>query len=93
MLIAQDILCLEMEAEDREVVMMVVAKISKGVMKSVGAEACNFMCNIGQGSGQMIFHTHIHIIPRFSGDGHTLWGEMKEVPDFVAIAEQIRMSL
>jgi histidine triad (HIT) family protein len=84
---------LDMQKEDRDAVMGVVAKISKGIMKAVGSQACNLMGNVGSGSGQVIFHTHLHIIPRFEGDGRELWGAMKETPDLSALSEKIRETL
>ena len=30
--------------------------------------------NNGAASGQVIWHTHFHIMPRYEGDGYKLWG-------------------
>ena len=84
---------LEMRAEDREAVMSATVKISKAIMKAVGSSACNLIYNVGADAGQLIFHTHIHVIPRFPNDGHKLWAEMKDVPDLDLLSEQIRASL
>jgi len=42
--------------------------------------------NNGAGAGQVVMHTHWHIMPRRPGDGHKLWhgaqykeGEMEQV--------------
>ncbi|MEK7648528.1 MAG: HIT family protein [Patescibacteria group bacterium] len=60
--------------------------ISSAVMKGVGADACNISTNNGAAAGQVIFHLHWHIVPRFSDDGLKLWkgnayqdGEMEEI--------------
>ncbi|MFA5318200.1 MAG: HIT family protein [Patescibacteria group bacterium] len=50
-----------------------VKKISKAVMGATGAHACNIGINNGAESGQIVFHTHWHIMPRFKGDGYELW--------------------
>ena len=47
--------------------------IGKAVMDAVGAEGFNFSSNIKQAAGQVIFHTHFHVIPRFKGDGFEHW--------------------
>ncbi len=60
--------------------------LAAAVMKGVGADACNISTNNGAAAGQVIFHLHWHIVPRFSDDGLKLWkgssyqdGEMEEV--------------
>lgn len=47
-------------------------KISAALL-SVGADGVTVQSNIKAPAGQVIFHTHIHIIPRYSGDGLRLW--------------------
>lgn len=63
-------------------------KIAKAVLKAVGAKAFNVSINVGKGSGQLVPHLHIHIMPRFPGDGHHLFkqgsyaeGEIQKVAD------------
>ena len=65
-----------LEAPDRDLVELikVVKKIALAVIKGVGADSFNLGLNNGKESGQIIFHTHFHIIPRFSNDGHKPWG-------------------
>ena len=48
-------------------------KISIAVKKSLGADGVNVTMNNEPASGQIIFHTHIHIIPRIEGDGFGVW--------------------
>jgi len=50
-----------------------VKRIAKAVLEATGAKGCNIGINNGEVSGQLIFHTHWHIMPRFPGDGHELW--------------------
>jgi len=50
-----------------------IKKISKAIMKITGARACNIGMNNGAESGQVVFHTHWHIMPRFENDGYKLW--------------------
>lgn len=41
-----------------------------GVLKEVlGLEAMNLLQNNGEIAGQTIFHFHLHLIPRYEGDG------------------------
>ncbi len=69
--------------------MNVVQEIGPKISKAVGAEAFNVASNVGRAAGQVIFHTHLHIIPRFPADGHEQWHGKDEYTDFEAVKNQI----
>jgi histidine triad (HIT) family protein len=51
-------------------------KVGKKVAKSLqknGAHGINITLNNEKASGQTVFHTHLHVIPRFENDGHDSW--------------------
>lgn len=48
-----------------------VPVISNAVMKATGCDSFNLLVNNGAAAGQVIYHTHIHIIPRNARD--CLW--------------------
>ena len=48
-------------------------KIAPAVMRAVKADAWNLGVNNGAAAGQIVMHTHWHIIPRFARDEHRLW--------------------
>lgn len=53
-----------------------ILKIGKKIAKALqanGAEGINITLNNESASGQVIFHTHLHVIPRFKDDGHKPW--------------------
>ncbi len=62
-------------------------RLALAVKKSLNADGVNVISNNGHASGQLVFHAHIHIIPRYDDDGFTHWkgkrgyndGEAKEV--------------
>ncbi|OGL92833.1 hypothetical protein A2239_02695 [Candidatus Uhrbacteria bacterium RIFOXYA2_FULL_40_9] len=84
----------EMDGEIAQHLMSVAQKIAPIIAKQVGTEAFNFTSNIGRAAGQVIFHTHFHIIPRFSTDGYEHWhrdGDVHE--DLTELVEKIRESL
>ncbi len=72
----------------------VVKKIAPVVLQAVGATDFNLGVNNGRSAGQVIFHTHIHLIPRLAHDGHKMW-EYKDyaVGEMEALGERIRTEL
>ena len=46
-------------------------------MIGVNADAFNLEMNNFKDAGQVVFHTHIHIIPRFENDGLKHWPGQK----------------
>jgi len=44
-------------------------KIARAMSSSVGNGSYNLVMNNGKEAGQIVFHAHIHIIPRFKDDG------------------------
>jgi histidine triad (HIT) family protein len=71
-----------------------VRTLAPAIIDAVGATGINIMMNNEPDAGQIIFHTHIHLIPRFKDDGYTHWpghpcadGELEE------IAQKIRTVL
>ena len=64
-----------LETPDELIIYIATAakKIAKAVLEITGAKGCNIGINNGGVSGQIILHTHWHIMPRFRGDGHELW--------------------
>ncbi|MBU0531123.1 HIT family protein [Patescibacteria group bacterium] len=72
----------------------VVQKIAPAVMKSAGMPACVISNNCGKEAGQIIFHTHVHILPRAEGDGKQMWGPIETTPEQIsANAQKIREAL
>ncbi|HJE51077.1 MAG TPA: HIT family protein [Tessaracoccus flavescens] len=43
-----------------------VARVGRLLKEKLGADACNVMSNAGAASGQEVFHTHVHLIPRWA---------------------------
>ena len=83
---------LETPAELLAEMAKVVKKVGEAVRQATGAEGINFGVNNGKAAGQIIFHTHWHIIPRFFNDGLKLWGSGQYENDEEAksVAEKIK---
>uniref|UniRef100_J3KUB7 HIT domain-containing protein n=1 Tax=Oryza brachyantha TaxID=4533 RepID=J3KUB7_ORYBR len=63
-----------LEATPPPVVAAMCSKVpflSNAIMKATQCDSFNMVVNNGAAAGQVIFHTHFHIIPRRSGD--KLW--------------------
>ena len=76
--------------------MMVVAKkLSIAIKEALNADGINIEMNNDGPAGQIIFHTHLHIIPRFEGDGFTHWHGARGYHEGEAdeIAQKIQSSL
>ena len=56
-------------------------KIAPAIMKAVNAEGFNSIFNTKPAAGQVVFHTHMHIIPRYKDDGLKHWPEKPTTPE------------
>lgn len=54
--------------------------IAKAAMSAVNADGFNIIINTKSAAGQVVFHTHFHIIPRFDNDGFKHWPG-KQLPE------------
>ncbi|MFH1890579.1 MAG: HIT family protein [Candidatus Kuenenbacteria bacterium] len=69
-------------------------KIAKAVQEATGADGINFGSNNGKAAGQIVFHTHIHVIPRFKDDGLIGWPNKKyEEGEQAEMAGKVRNQL
>ena len=63
---------------------------------ALNADGVNIMMNNREQAGQTVHHPHVHLIPRFKGDGFTLWphgsykdGEAEEVAEKIRSAHGV----
>lgn len=68
---------LEMEDKLAGELMILIKKLAQHIKKKLNADGINIMSNIDAQAGQIIFHTHFHIIPRFKNDGFKHWNGVK----------------
>jgi histidine triad (HIT) family protein len=75
---------LDVSADDLAHVMMVVQKVARGAMAAFGADGITMQqFNEGAG-GQVVFHLHVHIIPRKTGVPMKPPASEKEKPEALA---------
>jgi histidine triad (HIT) family protein len=68
-----------LETPDEVMQEIIVAgkKISKAIIKAVKADGINIGISTEKAAGQVIFHTHMHLMPRFANDGYKHWPQGK----------------
>lgn len=85
--------CSSMTDCDPKVLVQVIQaaqKIAPAVMKATGVDGFNLGVNNGESAGQIIFHLHMHVIPRKNNDGLHLWPSKEyEEGEMMRIAEAI----
>lgn len=68
------------------------------VRKALGADGTTIGINNGASTGQTVPHVHVHIVPRYAGDGagsiHTIFGNhADETTPLERVAERIRAEM
>ena len=63
----------ELDAEDGKRVFEIAQRVADALRKSgVRCEGVNLFLADGEVAGQEVFHVHMHVIPRYKGDGFGL---------------------
>ncbi len=63
----------DISASDWGAMMETVRVVAIALEKSLEADGVNLMMNNREHAGQVVFHPHMHLIPRFKHDGLKLW--------------------
>ncbi len=72
----------------------VLKKLSRAVKEATKADGITIGWNNEPAGGQLIFHTHIHIMPRFMNDDLQHWpGKKVAQTDLQKTAERIRSAV
>lgn len=68
--------------------------LGTAAMNGLNAQGFNIGINTKPAAGQVIFHTHVHVIPRYSHDGLKMWPNMDQLEeDLETTANSIRAQL
>jgi histidine triad (HIT) family protein len=59
---------LEIDAEDLSATVAVGQQLARRAMERLGADGVNLLNSCGQAAWQVIFHFHLHVIPRYDND-------------------------
>jgi histidine triad (HIT) family protein len=60
---------LQLTSMEASELMSSAQKVSRAAVKAYGLEGFNLIMNDGSVAGQGVPHVHLHMIPRFAGDG------------------------
>lgn len=85
---------LDVEPDSLSAVMRTVQKLARAVKKAFDADGVTVQQFNEQAGGQIVFHLHVHVIPRFDGVSlrpHT--GDMADQKMLAENAEKIRAAL
>lgn len=65
--------------------------VGDAIVKATGADGMNILMNNNAAAGQLVFHAHFHLIPRFKNDGFKLWkqSEYDNMDEASALAQKI----
>lgn len=72
-----------------------VQRVASAMRSALEIEGLNVVQNNGAAAGQTVFHYHVHLIPRWTGD-HVLrpWAPLTvEIAELHSLADQIRAAL
>ena len=63
-----------------------VSKVAKKLATATQAKGMNIISNMEEVSGQTVFHTHVHIIPRYSAQDELAISFTEHEPNFEQLA-------
>lgn len=85
---------LDVDPDSLAAVAQTAQKLAKAVMKAFSADGVTVQQFNEQAGGQVVFHLHVHIIPRFEGTALKPPAGPMEKPEILAgNAEKIRVAL
>lgn len=62
----------ELPQEEAAQVLLVAQRIGTLLREKLNADGLNLVQNNGEAAGQTVSHFHLHMIPRYVGDGQTI---------------------
>ena len=71
----------ELDADTAAKVFSLATVLAKAIREETGCEGMNIVQNNGEVAGQTVNHFHLHLIPRFAGDGVKVTWEQGETVD------------
>lgn len=76
-----------------EAMIRTVRDFGPKLVSALGGTAYNLGMNHGKDAGQLVFHTHMHLIPRFENDPRTFEKKEASPEELQAVHNQITKNL
>ena len=73
---------LEMTPDETAALFNIVSTVTKKVESATQPQGMNIISNMEEIAGQSVFHTHVHILPRYSQDDDLKIDFIAHEPDF-----------
>ncbi len=75
-------------------IMQLAPRMGVALMAALEADGFNIGINTGPAAGQIIMHAHVHVIPRWSGDGLVHWSSQTTTAEqLLETASLIKLAL
>lgn len=86
---------IELPDETASKAIVLAKKIGMAMKEALGCDGFNLVQNNGAAAGQTVRHFHLHVIPRYEGDGPmVVWEPHESDPnEQAALAEKLRNAL
>jgi histidine triad (HIT) family protein len=84
---------LDADPEALAAVIKTAQKVARAVQKAFDADGVTVQQFNEAAGGQVVFHLHVHVIPRFEGRAHEAPGTMGDPEKLARNAEKIRTAL
>lgn len=78
---------LEMTPDETAALFNIVSRVTKKVESATQPQGMNIISNMEEIAGQSVFHTHVHILPRYSQDDDLKIDFIAHEPDFNHLAQ------
>ena len=78
---------LEMTPDETAALFNIVSRVTKKVESATQPQGMNIISNMEEIAGQSAFHTHVHILPRYSQEDDLKIDFIAHEPDFAHLAQ------
>ena len=78
---------LEMTPDETAALFNIVSRVTKKVDSATQPQGMNIISNMEEIAGQSVFHTHVHILPRYSQEDDLKIDFIAHEPDFDRLAQ------